>query len=277
MFSKTRNENKHQAQGRISCLFLYKLPDFWEPQSCGKVLLVIETFENITLCQVQEWPRGTHKKALAGRGLFLSSLSTLAFLSLHPGFPLYHLLHQDARARRCLRRLPGSLPARESRWPERPVSPTWTPYIRCSDIVPFNLPRAHIRLRSPGAGDLLSERTFDGNCSGHRDVQGHTQGHQDVQGRTHTEQEARALPPSLVHCLPLDYLSPRLCWVIAWSNWVFLLPSGFSEIFFCTNIPISYLSKPVSPSVSFGKWKSAVQMKYGSWYIYVCTFPWAFI
>ena len=43
MFSKTRNENKHQAQGRISCLFLYKLPDFWEPQSCGKVLLVNET------------------------------------------------------------------------------------------------------------------------------------------------------------------------------------------------------------------------------------------
>ena len=35
MFSKTRKENKHQAQGRISCLFLYKLPDFWEPQSLG--------------------------------------------------------------------------------------------------------------------------------------------------------------------------------------------------------------------------------------------------
>ena len=41
---------------------------------------------------------------------------------------------------------------------------------RCHDIVPLMLPRMRIRLRSPGAVELLSERTLEGNCSGQQDV-----------------------------------------------------------------------------------------------------------
>jgi len=54
MFSKTRIENKHQAQGKISCLFLSSILTFGDRKALGKFLLDKETFENITLCQIQE-------------------------------------------------------------------------------------------------------------------------------------------------------------------------------------------------------------------------------
>ena len=51
---KDQEENKHEAQGRKFVYFSQAILTFGNRKALGKVLLDKETFENYTLCNLQE-------------------------------------------------------------------------------------------------------------------------------------------------------------------------------------------------------------------------------
>jgi len=51
---KDQDENKHEAQGRKFVYFSQAILTFGNRKALGKVLLDKETFENDTLCKIQE-------------------------------------------------------------------------------------------------------------------------------------------------------------------------------------------------------------------------------
>ena len=143
-FSKTRIENKHQEQGAKPRLFLSSILTFGNRKALGKFLLGNETFENFTLCNPQEWLRGTHQEGSCGPGPLLLP---------HPGLVLWLLFDCEGEQ--------GAWESPQQRWwCTRCRDGAETQLLHCQGqsqdsqhqvlYVPLQSVWTNVRLRSPG-------------------------------------------------------------------------------------------------------------------------------
>ena len=171
----------------------------------------------VTLCHLQEWLRGALKRTLA-------SLAPLPLSPLQLGScPLLSTTFYSKKpvlARswsKLLESSPGVVCPDGSTLTLLHCGDRQTAHKQVSIIVPLHCQECIYGCDLPGAEEMLSEGTHEGNCSGCHNV---------LQGQAaHQPRVGEALE------VQLD-ITPRLCWVNAWISAEFFPFSGFSAISF---------------------------------------------